>query len=277
MTRRHSQARPQPGELAGDHEVDTGTASLVPDRADADGWSVVVNGVASSYVHLGDPTRLDFEYMQWTGHVLDVLAADAAPIDAVHLGGAGCTLARYVAATRPKSRQLVFEIDAALVTLARQAFGLRGIRGLRIRAAEGRAGLASLTSDSADVVVRDAFDGESVPKHLTTVGFHREAARVLRPGGVYVANVADTAAVRESRVEAAAAQVAFAEVALVAEPAQLRGRRFGNVLVVASNRPLLEDQLVRRLAGGAVRARFVPPERVAELVAGVRPREDPLG
>lgn len=267
---RHHSARPDA--LAGEHEVDTGTAELVG----AGGrWSVVVNGVPSSYVDLDDPTHLDFEYMQWTGHVLDAFAEPEVAIDAVHLGGAGCTLAQYVAATRPGSRQLVFEVDAALVTLARQAFGLRGVRGLRIRVGDGRAGIGGLTAASADVVIRDAFDAATVPTHLTTVEFHREVSRVLRPAGVYVANVADTATVRESRVEAAAAREVFAHVALIAEPGQLRGRHFGNVLVVASNARLPEDALVRALAGGAIRARYVPPERVAELSAGVHPRRDP--
>lgn len=268
MARQHS-ARPDA--FVGEHEVDTGTAELI---GAGSRWSVVVNGVASSYVDLDDPTHLDFEYMQWTGHVLDAFAEPEGAIDAVHLGGAGCTLAQYVAATRPGSRQLVFEVDAALITLARQAFGLRGVRGLRVRAGDGRAGLGRLPAASADVVIRDAFDAATVPAHLTTVEFHRDVFRVLRPTGVYVANIADTASVRESRVEAAAAREVFAHVALIAEPGQLRGRRFGNVLVVGSNAPLPEDALVRALAGGAIRARYVPPERVAELIAGVHPRRD---
>lgn len=246
----------------------------MPDRDDPAGWTVLVNGVPSSHVHLEDPTRLEFEYMQWTASVLDAIAPAGAPVDAVHLGGAGCTLARYLAATRPESRQSVFEIDAALVTLARQAFGLRGVRGLRIRAADAREGLTTLPDAMADVVIRDAFAAASVPEHLRTVEFHHEVSRVLRAGGVYVANVADTAAVRDARVEAAAALRVFAHVALIAEPGQLRGRHYGNVLVVASHAALPLEALTRALAGGAVRARLVPPSRVRELTAGVHPRLD---
>nr|WP_184830108.1 fused MFS/spermidine synthase [Jiangella mangrovi] len=236
----------------------------------------MVNGVPSSYVHLGDPTRLDFEYMQWMGHVLDAAgppgAAPDAPLPTVHIGGAGCTLALYVAATRPGSPQTVFEIDAALVTLMRQAFGLRSVRGLRLKAADGLVGLASLPDAHSAVVVRDAFDGARVPPHLVTTEFYAEVARVLTPGGLYAGNVADTAQVRESRVEAATALEVFAHVALIAEPGQLRGRRYGNVVLLASQQPLPSDVLVRKLAGGAVRARYVEPSRVKELVAGVKPR-----
>lgn len=264
--------RPRPDQFTGEHDIDSGTAELVADRSDPGGWSIMVNGVPSSYVHLGDPTRLDFEYMQWMGNVLDAVGAPGSPLSVVHLGGAGCTLALYVAATRPGSPQTVFEIDAALVTLMRQAFGLRSVRGLRLKAADGLAGLGSLPDGYSAVVVRDAFDGAVVPPHLTTTGFYAEAARVLTSGGVYIGNVADTAQVRESRVEAATALAVFAHVALIAEPAQLRGRRYGNVVLLASQAPLPSDALIRKLAGGAVRARYVDPERVAELVAGVKPR-----
>lgn len=264
--------RPRPERFAGLHHVDSGTAELVQDRADPGGWSVRLNGLASSYVHLDDPTRLDFEYTQWTGHVLDVVAPPRAPLSAVHLGGAGCTLARYVAATRPGSRQTVFEIDELLVRLMRQAFRLRAVRGLRLKAMDGLAGLRSLPGAHSAVVIRDAFDGAEVPPHLADVAFYAETARVLADGGVYVGNVADTAQVREARVEAATALEVFAHVAMIAEPGQLRGRRYGNVVLVASHVPLPEDALVRRLAGGAVRARYVEPARVKELVAGVKPR-----
>ncbi|PZF79161.1 spermidine synthase, partial [Jiangella anatolica] len=258
--------RPRPDRFAGVHDIDSGTAELVPDRSDPGGWTIMVNGVPSSYVHLNDPTRLDFEYMQWTGHVLDVAVPPGEPLSVVHVGGAGCTLALYVAATRPGSPQTVFEVDAALVTLMRQAFGLRAVRGLRLRAADGLAGLGSLPAAHSAAVVRDAFDGAQVPPHLTATAFYAEVARVLLPGGLYAGNVADTAQVRESRVEAATALEVFAHVALIAEPGQLRGRRYGNVVLVASQEPLPSDALIRRLAGGAVRARYVEPERVKELV-----------
>lgn len=271
MPRRRTSTRPRPEQYAGTHEVDSGIAELVPDRSSLGGWSVLVNGVPSSYVDIDDPTHLDFEYIQWSGHVLDTIGEAGAPISAVHLGGAGCTLARYVAATRPGSQQTVFEVDGALVTLMRQAFALRGVPGLRLRTADGLAGLGRLPPGHADVLVRDAFAGPVVPAHLSTVGFYRDAARVLTAQGVYIGNVADTAQIRESRVEAATALEVFSQVALVAEPSQLRGRRYGNVVIVASDAPLPHDLLVRRLAGGAVRARYVPPDRVKELVAGVHP------
>jgi spermidine synthase len=258
---------------AGTFPIDTGELELAPDRDDPGGWFVVVNGVPSSYVHLDDPTRLDFEYVRWIGDVIDHV--EPGPLRVAHLGGAGCTLARYVAATRPGSRQVVFELDVALVELVRDAFDLRRERGLRIRTEEARAGIGTLRDASQDVVIRDAFVGNRVPEHLTTLEFARDVGRVLASGGTYVVNVADRTEQRHARAEAATLREVFNQVALIAEPSQLRGRRYGNVLLVASNAPLPLDQLTRRLASGAVRARLVPPERVAQLVAGHRPLLDP--
>ncbi|HZC27585.1 MAG TPA: fused MFS/spermidine synthase, partial [Actinopolymorphaceae bacterium] len=267
-----------PAAFAGTHPVSTGTAEINQDRDDPGGWFVVVNGAPSSYVHVDDPTLLAFEYVRWTGDVLDLLTPGAEPpppLRVVHLGGGGCTLARYVAATRPGSRQIVIEVDAALVELVRRAFALGRQDGVRIRVADAREGLTTLPDASQDVVIRDAFTNADVPAHLTTREFGMEVARVLGSTGVYVANIADRAEHQLARTEAATLRDIFRSVALVAEPAQLRGRRYGNILLLASQAELPLDALTRRLASGAVRARLVRPDRLAELVAGLRPLTDP--
>lgn len=261
---------------AGQHEIDTGWVDLVPEDNRQLRWLVVVNGVPSSYVDLTDPTRLEFEYTRWIGDLIDVVSEPGTPLHGTHLGGAGCSLARYVTATRPGSRQVVFEYDARLATVMRQAFGLRGERGMRLRSGEGRAGVAELAESSTDLVVRDAFVGNQVPRHLATVEFAREVSRVLTPGGVYAANVADATGGRQARLEAVSALEVFEHVALVGEPAHFRGRQHGyrNVVLLASDRELPTGELTRRLASGAIRARLVPTDRVRELVAGLRPRHD---
>lgn len=270
--------RPDPESVAGEHTIATGTARISADRDDPLGWFVDVNGVPSSYVHLGDPTRLEFEYVRWIGDVIDVFSRPnhepGEPLRVAHLGGAGCTLARYVAATRPGSRQVVYEIDGELVQLMRRAFLPRGSDGIRIRVCDARVGVQGLHRESQDLVIRDAFSGSAVPPHLTTMEFAAEVSRALAPYGIFVANVADRAAQRQARIEAATLREVFSHVSLIADPAQLRGRRYGNVVLLASQMPLPLEPLTRRLASSAFRARVVPPDRVRELVAGLRPRTD---
>ena len=261
--------------MAGSWPVDTGRAELLPDGDGRRGWTLVVNGVPSSHVDLDDPTRLDFEYVRWFGDALDVWAPDGDPLRVVHLGGAGCTVARYVAATRPDSRQVVVDVDAAVLDLARRAFGLRSSPRLRLRVGDGRAALRDLLEHGYEVVVRDAFADASVPAHLTTLEFLEQVRRVLVPGGLYLANVADDPHLAVARAEAATALAAFAEVALVAEPGHLHGRRYGNVVLAASDGPLPWAALGRRLASGAVRARMLDTTEVRAFAAGRRPLRDP--
>ncbi|GAA4993234.1 fused MFS/spermidine synthase [Kineococcus glutinatus] len=262
-------ARPRrPAPTEGEALISTGTVRLQRDRDDPDGWLVLVNGVPSSYVDLADPTRLDFEYQQWTAAVLDAVHPEPAPLRAAHLGGAGCVLPRCWEATRPGSVQVVFEVDERLVEVVRSAFALRSHPRLRIRVKEGREGVAGLPGGSQDAVVRDAFSGDAVPAHLCTREFLTDVARALAPGGVYVANLADRPPMPRSRAELATALDVFADVALVAEPAQLRGRRYGNVLLVGSSAPLPVPALVRRLSGGAAPARVLHGEEARNFAAG---------
>lgn len=261
---------PQP--TAGEALITTGTARLERDRDDPDGWMVHVNGVPSSYVDLADPTNLVFEYHQWTAAVIDAVHPGAGgglePLRAVHLGGAGCAFPRYLAATRPGSRQLVLEVDERLVELVRSSFGATGAAGFKLKVADAREGVAALPADTQDVVVRDAFSGDQVPAHLVTREFLADVDRVLAPGGVWVANLADRPPMPHSRAELATARSVFAHVALLAEPSVFRGRRFGNALLVASQAPLPERALVRALSGGAAPARVVAGDDARHFCAG---------
>ena len=82
--------------------IPTGTVELVRDLDDPDGVTVLVNGVPSSYLDLVDPTRLVFEYMQQMAAVIDRVGDAGGPLDVVHLGAAGCALARAVDADAPR-------------------------------------------------------------------------------------------------------------------------------------------------------------------------------
>jgi spermidine synthase len=250
-------------------------AELVQDLDDTDGWLLYLDGVASSYVDLSDPTNLVFEYVRWIGHVLDLARPEGDPLDVVHIGGAGCTLARYVAATRPGSRQVVFEPHADVLDLAREAFGLRSGHGLKLRVGEGRAGLTGLPAQSYDVVIRDAFVGDTVPAHLLTAEFLAETRRVLRADGVYIANVADKQPLMLARAEVSTALEAFAHVAVIGEPSTFRGRRFGNLVLVASDSPIDTGALRRRSASGGAPGRVMDTDDSRAFTGGAKPLTDP--
>jgi spermidine synthase len=245
--------RTPPGPTA----VAGGTAELLAD-ADRDGsWVLMVNGTPQSHVDLDDPVHLEFEYVRRMGHVLDLAVEPGAPLDVAHLGGGALTLPRYVAVTRPGSRQRVVEIDQALTDLVREHLPLpRGAR-IRVRADDARVGLAALHDRSTDVVLCDVFAGARTPAHLTSVEFAAEVHRVLRPGGVYAANVADGPPLAFARRQVATVRSVFRHVCLLAEPGTMRGRRFGNLVAVASDSELPIDGYVRRCARDPMPARVV--------------------
>jgi hypothetical protein len=255
-------------------EVDTATAELLRDSTRRNAFTLLLDGVESSHVDLDDPTYLLFEYVRWFGDIIDLLAPDGAALDTVHLGGGAATLARYIAATRPSSRQVVFELDAALVSLVRKRLPLPKTRRLRVRVGDARLGLVGLPSSSADVVVRDAFLDAEAPAHLRTTEFALQVKEVLRPGGVYLVNVADGVPFRKLGPDVAVLGKVFAQLAVVSEPSVFRGRRHGNLVIVASDEELPLDAIAARVAAGAVQGRVRAEGEARAMARGYRPLRD---
>ncbi|RCV53313.1 spermidine synthase [Marinitenerispora sediminis] len=239
-----------------------------------DSWMLVVDGTPQSHVDLADPTYLDFEYVRRLGHVVDLLAPPGSAIDALHLGAGALTLARYVAATRPGSRQRAVDVDAAMVDRVRRELPWDRRAGIRVGIGDARAWLAGRRDAAADLVVADVFSGARTPAHLTSVEFLREAARALRPDGVYAANIGDGGTLRHTRAQVATARAVFPEVALVAEPAVLRGRRFGNLVLVAAARALPEEELARRAHRDPDMARLIGGSELVRFASGAAPVHD---
>ena len=225
---------------------------------------MLIDGIDASYIDLDDPTYLDFSYVRRIGDVIDVAWPEAQPVAALHLGGAGATLPRYIRATRPRSRQVVFEIDERVITLARSHLGLKSGAGLKIRHEDARLGLTRIEDASQDLVIGDAFEGTRVPGTLGSVEAAAQVARVLKPDGLYVLNVIDSPPLAYAKAQISTLKTVFARVGAVADPGVLRGRRTGNIVFVAGQR-----QLPLSLLGE--RARHSPvPERVMDTAACVR-------
>ncbi|MGW1892606.1 spermidine synthase [Streptomyces sp. NPDC002004] len=255
-------------------DVDHGTAKLLPDVDRARAWLLTVDGAPQSYVDLDDPAHLEFEYVQRLGHVLETVAEPGLPLDVLHLGGGALTLPRYVAATRPGSRQDVVEFDHGLLALVTEQLPLPAGSGITVHAGDARAWLEAAGPDSADVLVADVFGGSRVPAHLTSLTYAQAAERALRPDGVYAANLADGAPFTFLRSQLATFAAVFDEIALVAEPSVLRGRRFGNAVLLASHRPLDIAALARRTAADAFAARVEHGDALRRLIGDATPVHD---
>ncbi|MFB6838670.1 spermidine synthase [Streptomyces sp. NPDC056361] len=255
-------------------EVDQGTARLMPDVDRERAWLLTVDGAPQSYVDLDDPAYLEFEYARRLAHVVDGAAGEGEPLDVLHLGGGGLSLPRYVSVTRPGSCQDVVEADRGLLDLVAEHLPLAEGAGVTVHGADARGWLEAAPAASADVIVGDVFGGSRVPAHLTSVEYAREVRRVLRPGGVYAANLADGAPFAFLRSQVATFAAVFPELALVAEPAVLRGRRFGNAVLVASGREIDIPHLARRVAADAFPARVEHGAPLDRFSRGAEPVRD---
>ncbi|WP_225635051.1 spermidine synthase [Streptomyces solaniscabiei] len=255
-------------------DVDGGRAELIPDRERARAWTLLIDGAPQSHVDLDDPAYLSFEYQRRLGHVIDLAAPPGKPVHAVHLGGGALTLARYVAATRPRSTQQVVERDAALVQLVRRELPLDPGARIRVRSTDARAGLAKVPDGWAHLVIADVFSGARTPAHLTSTEFLDEVRRALAPGGVYAANLADGPPLSHLRGQIATAAARFPELALIADPAVLRGKRFGNAVLAASDHPLPVAELTRRAASDPHSARVEHAKALTDFAGGAQPVTD---
>ena len=249
--------------------------TLVPDPRRPAGWTLLVDGVPQSYVDLDDPRYLEFEYMRRLASVIDAAAPPGVPLRVLHLGGGALTMPRYVAATRPGSRQRVVELDAALVALVRRELPLPPDADIQVDIADARDAVVAET-ESYDLVLGDVYRGAQLPRRMASAEFAELVARLVRPDGWYAVNVADLPPLAFSRRQAATLRAAFADVAVLAEPGMLRGRRYGNVILVAAAGT--GGLPVTRLAAAANRDPF--PGRLLHgaaldgFVAGARPVTD---
>ncbi|MCC9194921.1 fused MFS/spermidine synthase [Arthrobacter sp. zg-Y916] len=245
------------GPVPGRHEIDTGTCELLPDQYSATGWLLKINGVHSSHIDLANPRELDFEYMRWIAAVVESRFPEEIRLRALHLGGGACSLARYFAAVYPEARQVVVELDGKLAELVRGWFDLPRAPLMRLRVGEAREVTESLSEDSRDVLIRDVFAGDKTPLPLTSAEFLVHAKKVLAADGLYVVNCGDSPDLRMARREAATIAAAFSHTAIVADPAMLKGRRYGNIIIAGSDVPFAQDaSLPRRLLGGALPAQL---------------------
>jgi len=245
-------------------------ASIEPDPYQDGAFILEVDGTPQSHVFIDDPGELFFEYIRRIGHVLDQVGEPGQPITAVHLGGGALTLPRYIEATRPGSRQQVIELEQDLIDFVRENLPLQRNSNIRIRYGDAREVMGKLPTGlhgNADVVIVDVFSGARTPAHVTSVEFYQEAAKLLSPHGVLIVNVADGPGLAFARGQAATLQAVLPNVIALAETQVLKGRRFGNVVLVGSGDDSIGHWLPRLLAGGPHPAKAVEGAEMKQFIA----------
>ena len=162
----------------------------------------------------------------------------------------------------------------------REWFDLPKAPTIKIRVGEARAVTEGFAPASRDVIIRDVFAGYITPEPLTTLEFTQLAERSLAPNGLYIINCGDDRSLSGARAEAAAITQVFEHTCIVADPAMLKGRRKGNVIIAGSHAllPVVGDlataAITKRLLGGGVPAQYKDDAWVRDFARSATPRRD---
>ena len=255
----------------------THRARIEADPFHVGAFTVMAGDTAQSWVVPDDPLHQEFEYVQRICEALDatVLARpEQERLRLVHLGGGGLTIPRYVAARRPRTAQIVCEPDIDLLDDVRRIMPLPRGSGIKVRPVDGRSGLAAMPPDYVDALVLDAFDGARVPPGLATAEFFDEVAARRRPDAVFCANITDRAPFAWARRFVAGVRATHRSLVVSAETPVWKGRRFGNLVVVASTGALPATALSRIAARAAFPYRFLAGRDVVDWIGDAEPFTD---
>ena len=215
-------------------------ATISDDRFVPGSLLLTIGATPQSHLNVGRPEILQFEYIRRIGHIIDLIAEPGAPLTALHLGGGGLTLPRYLETTRPGSRQQVIEWEPDLIDLVRRHAPWDSSWSIRVRYGDAREMLGRLPAGlhkSCDLIVVDLFAGDHTPAHLTSSEFYESVLNYLAPTGALVVNVVDGPGQQFARSQWATLSGLLGFVGVVGEASIVRGRRLGNLVTLALNTP----------------------------------------
>jgi len=159
--------------------------------------------------------RLPVSYFCPQSGIGRAMSALEGPPRRIGILGLGCgTLAAY---GRPGDTIRIYEINPQVIQIARSQFSYLNDTPAHLEMALGDARLVleSEPSQQFDVLVMDAFSGDSVPVHLITREAFRNYFRHLKPDGIVAVNVSNRYLNLQPVMAAAAAE--FGKVALLYE------------------------------------------------------------
>ncbi|HTA71362.1 MAG TPA: fused MFS/spermidine synthase, partial [Bryobacteraceae bacterium] len=126
-----------------------------------------------------------------TGIAFAMLAGQPGVPRRIGILGLGCgTLAAY---GRSGDTIRIYEINPLVLEIARSEFTYLGDTPAKVETVlgDGRLSLERESSQQFDVLVMDAFSGDSVPVHLITREAFQTYLRHLKPGGILAVNVSN--------------------------------------------------------------------------------------
>ncbi|MEJ7651704.1 MAG: fused MFS/spermidine synthase [Nakamurella sp.] len=262
---------PAGSEILLDRATDHGWLRIEQDPSAPSGRIVFLDGVACSYIDLDDPQHLEFTYIQRFAGIIEAFWPAPHPLRVTHVGGGAVSLPRYLADTRPRSAQLVYEYDGALIELSREHLGLTTFQGFKVKIGDARPRIDRRSPGSADVVVGDAFVGRTVPPQLASQEYLEAVRDVLDVGGIYLLNVIAGPDLHLARRHAATLRSVFSTVLVSADPDVLAGKVSGNLVYLATDRlarSLPIGPILAACTSGSYPDRVIRPDEISRFAAG---------
>lgn len=205
---------------------------------------LTLDRLVHSYVVLGDPTDLRYQYEQVGAEVADYLAARDGRVDAFFIGGGGYSLPRYLEAVHPGGLNDVAEIDPGVTEVAYEQLELKRGGAVRSINDDARLYLATASAEAKySFVLGDAFNDFSVPYHLTTREFNRLVRAHMRDDGVYMLNLIDGNTLPFVGAFLRTLRLDFEHVYLITSGGQLKGAKRNTFVVLASPQSIDLDRL----------------------------------
>lgn len=235
---------------------------------------VKLDGIESSFIDLDQPDHLEFEYMHYMREAAELWRGTCEHGAYLHLGAGACALPRALHERAPLLRQVAVEYDEILSQRIREWFDLPRSPALRIRHGDGREAIEQARPHSWDLVTRDVFASSQVPARFRTMEFFESLRACLTPDGLALLNTESQPANHDLSREIATINAVFGESLIIGEPAVLKRRGRGNVVIATGPGLLALDHsaLASRLGRSPIPGSVLESRSVRQLQG----RSDPL-
>ena len=155
--------------------------------------ALVLDHLIHSYTALDDPFHLEYEYIRLYEELMRWQTMGKNTFRVLFIGGGGYTFPRFLEAKYPEAQIDVVEIDPEVSRVARTHLGIPENTRIRTFNEDARWFVMNCKDSGVyDFIFGDAFNDLSIPYHLTTKEFAVELKRLLKPDGLYLANVIDS-------------------------------------------------------------------------------------
>lgn len=148
----------------------------------------VAIGVQSVYKKNNPLTGLYFDYLLAGTFFIDRSASFDKNLSVLVLGLGTGTFPKQLKHFFPQSRIDGVEIDAKVISLAKEYFDLRN-EEVTVHINDGRVFLKDKAVGKYDLIIIDAYHDITIPFHMATKEFYSEVKQHLNPDGVLVLNI----------------------------------------------------------------------------------------